>query len=369
MTDYDPFARGPHPVGVRTAEVSPAGRAESDVATIPVEIWYPARDSALGKDLDPATQDSYSLAPGLPEVAQAAVRDAQPSIEATSGTAPAVVFSHGFAGHRRQSTHLTAHLASHGYVVIAPDHVGNTTPEVMGWAMGIGAPDDMVAYTRDMSTQRVNDAITALDALLAGEFAVSASSSSVGMSGHSFGGWTTLATASEDERIRATLPLAPAGGDGGVWDGPQDPRAVMRSVLDQHYPLEWGRDVPTLTLVADLDSVLPYPMMTELLANAPAIEELVVLVNSDHFHFSDGVEVIHDFMTGAMGDGSAKPYADLVPGDAAYSLTTGLGLAHFDATLRGQPAAAAFIDQDRAALVALLADRGIVVEVVTGETS
>ncbi|MDG2026929.1 MAG: hypothetical protein P8J50_07450 [Acidimicrobiales bacterium] len=161
-------------------------------------------------------QDTYSLIPSLPASPQAAVRDAQPSIEATTGTAPAIIFSHGFAGHRRQSTHLATHLVSHGYVVAAPNHVGTTTPEVFGWAMGIGAPDDTAEYTLATGRQRVDDSTTTLDGLLAGEFGVTGASASVGMSGHSFGGWTTLATTAADQRIRATLPLAPAGGDKGL---------------------------------------------------------------------------------------------------------------------------------------------------------
>ena len=39
---------------------------------------------------------------------------------------PVVLFSHGFAGTRLQSKFICSHLASHGYVVAAPDHAGNT---------------------------------------------------------------------------------------------------------------------------------------------------------------------------------------------------------------------------------------------------
>ena len=39
---------------------------------------------------------------------------------------PVLVFSHGWGGIRWQSAFLTEHLASHGYVVIAPDHTHNT---------------------------------------------------------------------------------------------------------------------------------------------------------------------------------------------------------------------------------------------------
>ena len=39
---------------------------------------------------------------------------------------PIALFSHTSAGHRRQSSFLCRHLASHGYVVAAVDHTGNT---------------------------------------------------------------------------------------------------------------------------------------------------------------------------------------------------------------------------------------------------
>jgi predicted dienelactone hydrolase len=348
---YDPFVRGPHPVGVRSNTVEVEGRA------VPVEVWYPARDSSLGADLDPDTQDHYSLGPGLPGVPQTAIRDAVPSVEATGGTAPAVVFSHGFAGHRRQTTHLCTHLASHGYVVAAPDHVGNTTAEVMGWALGVGAPSDLADYTRKTAIHRLGDARRTLDGLLSGEFGVTGAASACGISGHSFGGWTTLATTAADPRIRAVFALAPAGGDGGALTGPDDPRSTMHDMLE----LDWTRPVHVLTLVADGDTVLPYPMMTDLLATSPAIDRLVVLTNADHYHFCDNVELVHDLMSSMMGEG-AKRASELVPGDHAYTMTTALGLAHFDASLRGQSGAADFLAQD---LEALFRERGITLSVVT----
>lgn len=347
---YDPFSRGPHPVGVRTFALEREGRA------IPVEVWYPASDAHAGADLDPSTQDSYSLMLGAPATTQAAVRDARPAVDATAGVAPTVVFSHGYGGHRRQSTHLTTHLASHGYVVAAPDHTGNTTPEIIGWTMGVGLPTDMTAYTAETAAHRVGDASQTLDGLLGGDFGVTGAASSCGISGHSFGGWTALATTAADPRIRAALPLAPAGGDGGVLTGSDDPRVVMRDRLELH----WDRPVATLTLVAEGDTVLPYPMMTDLLARSSAIERLVVLKNSDHYHFCDNAETVHDLMGAVMGDG-AKPSSELVPGDHAYAMTTALGLAHFDASLRGNPAAAAFLGQD---LVAVFAAHGVDIEIV-----
>jgi dienelactone hydrolase len=346
MIAYDPFSRGPHPVGVRTVEVSSGDR------TLPIEVWYPAAAGYGGADLDPATQDSYQLIPGFPGSRQEAVRDAEPADTAF----PPIVFSHGFAGHRRQTTHLCTHLASHGYVVAAPDHVGNTTADVMSWMMtGAEPPGGIEPYVRTCAADRPRDAARALDGLLSGEFGVRATDDGAGISGHSFGGWTTLQTTAADDRIIAALPLAPAGGADTVA-APGDPRIMMSELVE----LSWGRKVPTLMIVADDDSVLPLEGMHDLLRRSDSIDRMVVLVDADHYHFCDGAEMVHDLMTGAMGDG-ARPSSELVPGAHAYQVTNGLGLAHFDAELRKIPEAAALLDRD---LTELLAERGIAIDVV-----
>src|SRR5262245_23650258 len=122
--NYDPFSRGPSAVGVRTLELRDATREDRP---LPLEVWYPAVDAHRGADLVAGTQDHYEVVPGFPAVPQHAVRDAEPR----PGSYPLVMFSHGFGGHRRQSTFLCTHLASHGYVVAASDHTGNTLLDVM----------------------------------------------------------------------------------------------------------------------------------------------------------------------------------------------------------------------------------------------
>ncbi len=102
---YDPFIRGSSPVGVRTFEWTDATRER----TLPVEVWYPATSAHAGQDLDPEHRDSFQTLPIAPPAKQAAVRDAATA----DGVFPLVIFSHGFGGERRQTTHLCTHLASH----------------------------------------------------------------------------------------------------------------------------------------------------------------------------------------------------------------------------------------------------------------
>src|SRR5688500_3091089 len=207
---YDPFERGNLPVGVRTFNWHDEARSRP----LTVEVWYPATEAHRGQDLAEATRDAYERIPGFPPGWQEAVRDAAPH----GGAHPLVVFSHGFGAHRRQSTFLCTHLASHGYVVAAVDHTGNTIIDVAQAALQVmmGNPmPDPVPLVNELIDARPKDMSFVLDELLAGRLGVDPSmldAERIGIAGHSFGGWTTLQTAGRDKRIRAALPMAPAGG-------------------------------------------------------------------------------------------------------------------------------------------------------------
>ena len=178
-------------------------------------------------------------------------------------------------------------------------------------------------------------------------------------------------TTGNDDRIRAALPLAPAGGSSELTGGGQEDN------IGDALNLDWTRSVPTLYLLAEFDSLLPLDGMRKLYSKTPEPCSAVVLLNSDHFHFCDRVEETHDmFKTMAemfMGNIDAgdetpdasvitdnmKSSADLCPGDHAYALTCGLGLAHFDAYLRNKSDAEALVSGD---LKELMASRGVSVE-------
>ncbi|HWP65928.1 MAG TPA: dienelactone hydrolase family protein [Candidatus Limnocylindria bacterium] len=336
---YDPFVRGPHAAGVRTAELVDAARERP----LRLEIWYPAVAEHRGRDVDPETCDRYELLPGLPLVVQHAVRDAAPE----PGRFPLVVFSHGYGGHRRQSTFLCTHLASHGYVVVAPDHTGNTIHEVFAQTIAArsGRPvPDVLETLREYVRHRPLDTSWTIDRVLdgaAGALADHVDAERVGIAGHSFGGWTTLATTAADTRIRAALPLAPAGGH--LVQLPANPLA---EALD----LGWSRHVPTLYVVADRDSILPLPSMHDLFERTPAPKRMVVLRDTDHMHFCDRAAEAHEMFRAFPPPGffesaarQIRPFAELCPAEPAYDAIRGLGLAHLDAALKGHSEAAEFL--------------------------
>ena len=124
MTAYDPFARGPFPVGVRTHDWTDAPRER----TLPVEVWYPAADSASDEagesvalvDLIPQSVLDVLGDVSLPSIETIAVRDAP--LRPLADPLPVVYFSHGFGGFAQQSVDLTSHLAGRGYVVFSTLH-------------------------------------------------------------------------------------------------------------------------------------------------------------------------------------------------------------------------------------------------------
>lgn len=354
---YDPFTRGPHPVGVRTLDATDGARAGR---LVPIEIWYPAVAPHAGQDLTDPTRDTYDLLPGFPAVSQDAVRDARPE----AGRYPLVMFSHGFGGHRRQTTFLCTHLASHGYLVAAVDHTGNTIIDIVQMMMSVqmgGTMPDPGPLIEEFIAARPADVRFAIDRVLevaAKDLGVRADPDRIGMTGHSFGGWTTLAVTARDRRICAALPLAPAGGSSPL------PAEVLQRALS----FDWGRDVPTLFLVAERDSLLPLAGMRELLAKTPATKRMVVLQNADHMHFCDRVEEVHEMFRAMPPPGdferiakTVAPIGELCPAEHAYQFIRGLGVAHMDAYVKANESAAAFLAGD---IRGALAARGVAAEVV-----
>jgi dienelactone hydrolase len=354
---YDPFARGPFPVGVQTRSV----RDDARDRELPLEIWYPAADAHAGRDLDDITRDRYRLLPALPETAQDAERNAAPR----EGRFPLVGFSHGFGGHRRQSTFYCTHLASHGYVVVAMDHVGNTVGDMMQMLAGLpsaGTPPGADDVLRPPSEYRPSDWSLAVDAVLDGavpELAARVDPDRIAATGHSFGGWTSLAVAGRDARVRAAVPLAPAG---GAPSGEGDP-------LPDLLELGWSREVPTLFLVAERDSLLALSGMRRLLERTRGPARMAVLRDADHQHFCDQAEQVHEITRAlaaaappTLGRGLPQlpPIGELCPGAHGELFTRGLGLAHLDAHLRDLAAAADLLEEAEAVLAA----RDVAIELI-----
>lgn len=311
---YEPFVRGPHEVGAHTHRARDGARRR-DFA---VEVWSPANAEDVAH--------------------------------------PLVLFSHGTGGGRCMASYLCTHLASHGYVVASMDHSERTAPELARKAEESAA--ERRARIAAWIAQRVPDVRFLLDAVLDGDLLGAGprvDPGRVGIVGHSFGGWTALAATGSDPRIRAVVALAPGGSS--------SPKPGM---IAAPLSFAWGRPVPALYLVGEDDVMTSLAGVRELLERTVPPKRMVVLRRADHEHFMDDAERMHELVRAAKWTGDLawipdemRPITELCSGEAAHDFVRGLALAHFDATLRDDEGAAAFLRGD---LASELGARGIEVQ-------
>jgi predicted dienelactone hydrolase len=330
---YDPFQRGPHPVGVRTYEFIDEAR---DRRRFPVEVWYPADPSHRGQDLDDATADRFEVTPDLPVQIQRAIRAARPG----TGRHPLVAYFHGARGDRRRNTNMTTHLASHGYVVASPSFRGDTQIDP------VADPISQVMGNRPLDARAVLDLF---ERTVDADIAALADLDAIGTCGNSFGGWTALRLNEIDPRPEALLAIVPAVGTslGNRMD--VDVRG-------------WGRPVPTTIVAGDRDALVPLRNIEELFHSLAEPKRLAVLSNAGHAHFADQAEQRHENLRATFRQGSAAmglppeaiatvaealvPFSELCPAEWGTATANSLCLAHMDAHLKGLDAARDFLAHD-----------------------
>jgi predicted dienelactone hydrolase len=110
------------------------------------------------------------------------------------GKTPVVIFSHGLSSKPEDFAEWARHLASYGYVVALPQHPGSDYQQVQALTQGLS---QQVFLTREFidRPRDISYVIDELERRNATEFEGRLNLQSVGVSGHSFGGYTALAVA------------------------------------------------------------------------------------------------------------------------------------------------------------------------------
>lgn len=175
------FERGPYNVGHRRFDITYDAELEPG-RTIKLSVWYPTHDVTGRPGL-------YVINLQRPEV----FRDASVAID---GRAPLLVFSHGNGSLAEQSYFMTEFWASHGWVVVAPYHTGNTV-------FNVGDGGGLSLESAPVRPQDISAALDAVYGLQAPDPLAGKISDDVVLSGHSFGGFTTLAVAGADFAVDA----------------------------------------------------------------------------------------------------------------------------------------------------------------------
>ena len=284
----DPAMPGPWIAGTLETTLPGPGGIE-----LPVQAWFPASEAAESLYAYDDLATGTAREAGRPDCAEAR---------------PVVVFSHGNQGMRWQSFFLAEHLASHGWIVVAPDHIGNTL------FSGVQLPLSELLVRRPLDVAATFDGtVSALGGSGGPLEGCIDASAGYAVAGHSFGGYTTLAVAGavldgaasaawcqdesggwlcddvaeavgtstrdlSDDRVWAAVPMAPAGYE-----------ALIGGLPDIAVPtLVFGGDRDTLTTMDD--QVRPIYE-----AVGASTHMLATVVDAGHYTFSDACAILDTY--------------------------------------------------------------------------
>lgn len=305
-------ARGSHAVGYRVFTTTGA-----QDQPLTVRAWYPAvRPTTELAPIDYTAPNKFGqeITPGdqITSVGRA-LADGQP--ERADGPYPLVVFSHGFALSPIVYSTLVEHYASHGYVVLAPEHNERFDGALTGfWQELIDRPVD-IRRTIDEA-----DVLSGPGAPLAGVIDMER----IAVVGHSYGGYTALAAAGarfdvaaykarcaalaaddplaffcapvaneSDMAMRAGLGEVPSG----LWPSFGDPRVdAAISMAGDAYPFDQrglaALEVPVMAMGGTVDDGTPYTWGAKLTYDHAGSRNkaLVTFPGAGHFLFADPCE-------------------------------------------------------------------------------
>ncbi len=296
---------GPHPVGTTSFFWEDPSRVEhyspqpGGPRKLMVQVWYPANPrpgdlrapwlehlDLAGKALAEQNDLPPQLAGYLALARTNSYLDAP--LVAGSQRFPVLVFSHGWDGVRTQNTYQMEMLASHGYIVFAPDHTYGAAISVFPTGeVAMNNPDalpssdlpdpeyDRVAQqlgqTWSGDLRFVLDQVERLDSgAIPSPFSGRLDLSQEGMLGHSTGGGAAIAACWEDSRCKAVLGM-------DAWLVPY-PRQMVQE----------GLDVPLLLMHSQYwHARNNQPLVDALAQNTRAGLYRETIAGTVHYDFSD----------------------------------------------------------------------------------
>jgi predicted dienelactone hydrolase len=304
-------ALGRHAVGYR--EFTTTGAQQQPLT---LRAWYPAHRPAGNKRptityTGPIKFDEKVL-PGK-EIKSLGNAKSNGRPERTATPYPLVVFSHGFAMSPISYSTLVEHYASHGYIVLAPEHHEAFEESLGGfWKALVDRPVD-ISRTIDYAQQ-----LTKPGAALAGMIDMN----KIAVVGHSYGGYTALAAGGArfdfsayksrcaalkaddpldffcgpvlpkeaDMATRAGLPSVPSG----LWPSLGDSRVkAVISMAGDAYPFDQRGlaeiKVPIMAMGGTIDESTPYTWGAKLTYDHVASKNktLITFTGAGHNFFFD----------------------------------------------------------------------------------
>lgn len=326
---------GPYAVGSQQLTITDhdAGR------TLTVELWYPAAESVRAEALAGFPLEAFEVEPRRTQlagwIAQAPAlctprlaHSARNAAPAAGGPWPVLLMSHCTECFRFSMHSLAERLASYGFVVAAPDHLGNTRF------------DATAPLTNAFLAVRAGDLSSVLDALLnesASEIPAALRGqldpARVGVVGHSFGAVTAGKLVEVDARVLAGFLIA----------APVDsPFLNSGSISRVTRPLSW-----LLALEDNSISYLGNGFIRENFSKAPRPSWLIEVSEAGHWTFSDIAGLGGDYLPGCRSgmrdpDGGVFTYLD---NDVGRGLAQRYVTAWATTVIKGEPAAGEVLSQ------------------------
>jgi len=228
-----------------------------------------------------------------------------------SATKPVVVLSHGFSSNRKDMHYIAEHLASHGYVVAAVEHIGSNqeyTVDLTKSRLTVIKPQEFLERPQDISF--ILDELAQLNQKDKHPLQGKLATNNAMIIGHSFGGGTALSIAGAELQVDSLKKRCPQVLDTTVStaEGLQcvaaklpenryqlrDPRIKRAIALNPTSSLMFGEtglekvQVPTLILSSSADRTTP--ALTEQIigfSKIPAPKWLVGIVGATHSSIKD----------------------------------------------------------------------------------
>jgi len=256
-------------------------------------------------------------------------------LPAEKSPAPVVLFSHGLGGSREGNAFMGRHWAARGYVAVFLQHPGSDTSVWQGKPPAARMAAMQQAAGAKNFQLRVKDVPAVLDQLTLWNQSASNALTGrldlkhVGMSGHSFGAVTTEAVSGEslpglgqiytDARIQAAIAFSPSSPRGGKATS-----AAFGSVKIPWLLMTGTEDVAPIGNIDVASRLAVYPALP------PGGKYELVLDGAEHSAFTDSA----------------------LPGDRAarnpnhHRAILAISTAFWDAYLKNDPAARAWLDGD-----------------------
>lgn len=179
---WAPDKLGPYNVGFRTYKHTyNANQGDIPERELTVNLWYPT-DAKEGEE--PTYFGTWSASFYYAFANEKVVLDAKAAAPAVGDKYPVLAVSHGASGFGGSTAFLHHYFASHGWVVVAPDHLTDTLSDV---------GKKSARWLRLARPLDVSAAVDSLTTLPADTLAGTPDTTAIAFAGHSRGGVTTWA--------------------------------------------------------------------------------------------------------------------------------------------------------------------------------